>query len=149
MNETNTNPRQKFILNVITISNGVLRSEIQQTAEKNYKISKPTLIRDLNQLINQKLIRIEGRGKNTKYFPYSKNPLLRPFDLELYFSIEPDNRTGTKKYFDFYLFNHLNDLFSSGEIEKLNENMKKFESRYFKKRTRKIWNRTFLEILEN
>ncbi len=127
MNETNINPRQNFILNLITKSNGVLRSEIQRAAEKNYKISKPTLLRDLNQLINHKLIRIEGKGKNTRYFSYSRNPLLRPYDLEQYFLIEPDSRSDAKKHFDFSLFDHLNDLFSKEDIEKIKKNRKDFE----------------------
>lgn len=127
MDDTNSNPRQKFILNLISKSSGLLRGEIQQTVEKNYKISKPTLIRDLNQLISQKIIRIEGKGKNTKYFTYSRNPLLRPFDLEQYFSIEPDSRTDTKKHFDFSVFNHLNGLFLEEEIDKMKNNQKGFE----------------------
>ena len=126
MNETNISPRQKSILNLINKSDGLLRSKIQLTVERSYKISKPTLIRDLNLLINRKLIRIEGKGKDTKYFPYSRNPLLRPFDLEQYFSIDPDSRVGTKKHFDFSLFSHLKNLFSKEDIERIGNNRKDF-----------------------
>lgn len=127
MNETNVNPRQKFVLNLISKSNGTLRSEIQLLTGTNYKISKPTLIRDLNQLIDQKLIRIEGKGKNTKYFSYSRNPLLRPFDLEQYFLNEPDSRVDAKKDFNFSVFNHLNGLFLKEEINKIKNTHRGFE----------------------
>jgi len=121
MNETNLIPRQKFILNIISQSKGLWRGEIQKKIGTRYQISKPTIIRDLDNLIRKNLIRTEGKGKNTKYFPYSKNPLLKPFDIDLYFADEPDKRINAKKSFDFSVFNHLNELFSSVEKEEINE----------------------------
>jgi len=121
MNETNFIPRQKFILNIISQSKGLWRGEIQKKIGTRYQISKPTIIRDLDNLIRKNLIRTEGKGKNTKYFPYSKNPLLKPFDIDLYFADEPDKRINAKKSFDFSVFNHLNELFSSVEKEEINE----------------------------
>lgn len=92
MSETNITPRQGFVLNLINQFDGVLRENIQTEVEKFYSISKPTLIRDLNTLLSQKLIIIKGRAKNTKYFPFFQNPLLLAFDLERYFQDEPDKR---------------------------------------------------------
>jgi len=143
MNETNITPRQGFVLNIVTKSNGLLRGEIQVELEKAHPVSKPTLVRDLTKLIKKRLIRVEGRGKNTKYFSYSKNPLLRPFDINLYFVQEPDERIDAKKNLDPSVFDNLNDLFSSGEIEKVKKARKSFD-----KQTKKLTPDIFKKELE-
>lgn len=70
MNETNIVPRQRFILNLINQLDGFLRGEIQCKVEISYKVSKQTLIRDLNKLARIKFIRVGRKGKSTKYFPF-------------------------------------------------------------------------------
>lgn len=127
MNETNITPRRSLILNIINKSEGVLREEIQGKLERTHKISKPTLIRDLTSLIENKLIRVQGKGRNTKYFPYSKNLLLRPFDIDQYFSDEPDKRIDAQKNFNFGVFDNLNELFSLVEMEEINKVRKSFD----------------------
>lgn len=127
MNETNITPRQSFVLNLINQSAGLLREDIQTEVKKFYSISKPTLIRDLNILLGQKLILTKGRAKNTKYFPFFQNPLLRAFDLDRYFQDEPDKRIGTKKNFDFNIFKNLDNLFNPEELEILEKHSNNFE----------------------
>lgn len=128
MYETNLTPREKHILNLINQSSGLPREEIQHKLASFYKTSKPTLIRDLNRLIEYKLVRIEGKGKNSQYFPFSQNPLLKVFDLDQYFILGPDERTGVKKSFDFDIFRNLKNLFTYsdiGEIERVRKNYTK------------------------
>jgi len=143
MNETNISLRQKLIVNLISQANGLSREAIQKKIAKFQPASKPTLIRDLNLLTKQKLIRIAGRGKNTKYFAYSKNPLLAFFDLDAHFLAEPDERKEAKKSFDFGIFNHLNNLFSVLEFEELKKGHKKFTSQ-----TKKLNKNIFAKELE-
>jgi Fic family protein len=126
MNETILTPRQKLILNLINQSEGILREEIQGKITLTYPSSKPTLIRDLNILLENNLIRSEGKTKSIKYFPKNGNPLLRQFDLERYFIDEPDTRNGTKKTFDFQIFNNLHNLFLIEEIMLLKKNSRNF-----------------------
>lgn len=126
MNETNLTPRQKVILNLVNQSRGISREEIQEKINKSYKISKPTIIRDLIILIEKKLVSSQGKSKNTKYFSHQKNPLLRPFDLNQYFSIDPDNRSGAKISFDFGIFDDLKGLFSITEVEEVRRVQKSF-----------------------
>jgi fido (protein-threonine AMPylation protein) len=126
MNETNLTPRQTTLLNLINQSAGLSREHLQAKIAPEYPISKPTLIRDLSTLIAKNLITVQGKGKNTKYFSSQSNPLLRYFDLDQYFSIEPDNRSPTKKSFDFNTFNQLSNLFTSIEIEAVNKVRKSF-----------------------
>lgn len=117
MNETIT-PRQARILNFITSSNGVSREQIQAEIEKTYRISKPTLIRDLNILQEQKRIKSMGKGPLTKYHPYAENPLLKEFDLDAYFAVDPDQRNG-KRLFDVGIIDHFPHIFTEEEMRRL------------------------------
>ncbi len=126
MNET-ISPRQARILNIIASSNGINRESIQAEINKVYDISKPTLIRDLNILQKKRRIKSIGKGPLTKYHSYLDNPLLKEFDLNAYFSVDPDKRSG-KRTFDFGIFNYLSNLFSSEEILFLEKSTKKYST---------------------
>ncbi len=117
MNETILTPRQKYILNLVNQSEGLLREEIQEQIKNTYSSSKPTLIRDLNILLKYGLIKSEGKARATKYLAKALNRLLRKFDVERYFSDDSDNRIGARKTFDFKIFENLHDLFLQDEIE--------------------------------
>ena len=122
MNDTILTPRQNNILNIINQKSGILREKIAESLSPTYSISKPTLIRDLNTLIKLKLIKSEGRAKATLYYPVFQNPLFRAFDVENYFSYDPDQRPGAKKAFDSKVFGylkgpHLADMFKLLEKE--------------------------------
>lgn len=129
MDETILTPRQKYILNVVSQSAGLLRGEIQERVGKLYPASKPTLIRDLNLLFKYGLIKPEGKARATKYFPKAQNPLLREFDLERYFADDPDNRVGARRSFDFGIFENLHNLFLPDERETLKSNSHSFRQK--------------------
>ncbi len=129
MNETKITPRQSLILNLINKEGGLSRSEIQREISKTHKISKPTLVRDLNDLVEKGLIRIAGKGRATEYLPKGNNPLLRVFNLNQYFAREADERSEAKTEFDFSVFDHLNNLFSEGELKELQETEGAFEGK--------------------
>lgn len=128
MNETNISPRQRFILNIVNSLEEAGRIEIQEKLAKTHKVSKPTIIRDLDCLVKKRLIKVKGKGKNTKYFIYSKNYLLKKFDLDSYFSYDPDERIGAKKKFNMAVFSNLNNLFSFPEIKKINNIKKSYKT---------------------
>ena len=117
MNETIT-PRQARILNIIISSNGITRETVQSEIGKIYAISRPTLIRDLNELVRQKRIKMIGKGPVTKYISYTDNPLFKQFDIDAYFSIEPDLRNA-KKSFDFEIFQYIENLISQEDMTHL------------------------------
>lgn len=128
MNETNLTHRQSFVLDLINrFVDGLLREEIQNEVKKVYSVSKPTLIRDLHVLLDQKLIITKGRAKNTKYYPFSQNPLLRVFDLDSYFLDDPDKRVAVRKSFDFHIFTHISHLFTAVELQTLKNTSLSFE----------------------
>lgn len=126
MNETILTSRQKSVLNIINQSNGIPRENIQEIIQKVESVSRPTLIRDLNVLIGKKLVRIVGKASSTKYFSAENNPLLKYFDLDTYFRLDPDQRIGAKKSFDFGVIEHLNNLFSEIELSEIRNISKSF-----------------------
>lgn len=127
MNETIITLRQKYILNLINQAEGLLREEIRDKIKKTYSSSKPTLIRDLNVLLEYGLIKSEGKARATKYLPKVLNPLLRQFDVERYFTDDTDNRIGARKNFDFSILSNLHDLFLQDEIEALKKSCHSFQ----------------------
>src|SRR5215217_7598659 len=104
MNETKTTPRQKLIVNLVNEGKGTSRAEIEQKLQSLYPASKPTIARDLASLVTRGIIKIKGNGRSTIYLPAADNPLLTRFDLEQYFSLDPDQRIGAKRKFDFSIF---------------------------------------------
>lgn len=119
MRETILTPRQKYILNIVNQSEGLLREEIQEKVSKLYSASKPTIIRDLNVLLADGLVDIKGKARATIYLPKAQNPLLREFDFESYFANDPDKRIDARKSFDFEIFKNLHGLFLPEEISTL------------------------------
>jgi len=133
MNDTILTPRQRYILNIINQHNGLLREEIREKIRSFYPVSRITLIRDLNFLLNNKLIKFQGKARATKYLSKIDNLLLRQFDIERYFADDFDKRKNVKKTFDFEIFKNLNNLFFSEEIKMLNN-----ISHSFQKETAKL-----------
>ena len=143
MNETKLTPRQKFIVNVINENEGVERSEIEQKVASFYPASKPTIARDLSRLVEKGAIRIKGSGRSTIYLPVSDYPLLKRYELEQYFALDPDKRTGAKRLFDFSIFSHLTSLLTSEEIETIER-----QNRGFIEATSKLDKTIYLKELE-
>ncbi len=127
MNESILIPRQKYILNLVNQSEGLLREEIQNKIQETYPSSKPTLVRDLNILLEHGFIEFEGKARATKYLPKQVNRLLRKFDIERYFVDDPDKRLGVRKTFDFRIFECLHDLFTQDEMKVFKRNCHSFK----------------------
>jgi len=113
MNETN--PRQQYILNLINKRETIGRLAIEEEIEKVYPASKPTVARDLAVLLKNRLIKMSGKGKNTTYSAYVNNPLLRQFNIDQYFLLDPDQRNDVKKTLNFEIYPDLTNLFSEKE----------------------------------
>ena len=123
MNDTNINDRQKKILGVLKEAGNVSRLTLADQISPDANISRVTFIRDLNHLINLKLIKVSGKGKSTTYGLAEVNPLLTYIDLGNYFKTEAETRVFNKN-FNNNVFARLNNLYSPDEI-KLWERSKK------------------------
>lgn len=124
MNDTNLNDRQKQILSILKQEGNITRQELTEKISAKKGLSKITIIRDLNDLIKNKLVKVEGKGKSTRYGLFETNSLLAYLNLDDYF-VEEDRII--KKRFDVSVFDHLKDLYSPDEINLWEKSKKVFK----------------------
>ncbi len=124
MNDTNLNDRQKQILSILKQERHLSRQELTKNLPAKKSTSRITIIRDLNYLISHQLVKVEGKGKNTRYGLWETNALLTYLDLDRYF--EKEDRI-IKKKFDVSVFDRLNGLYSPEEIKLWEKSQKVFK----------------------
>lgn len=131
MNDTIISPRRRAVLDILS-QKPVFRSVIEEKIQERYPISKLTLIRDLNVLINLGLAKTQGEGKSTVYISL-ENPLEKFIDRHRYFT-DPAIRVNVKTGFDFGVFKYLSKI---GELDKklnrLSVQEKKLDPTIFKR----------------
>ena len=114
------NKRQSLILDYINKHNGASRLELEGYVETvSDKISKNTIIRDLDVLLKNNYINKIGSARNIKYLPAEPNELLMIYDVDNYFKIDVDNREIKYPQFNFDVYGNLKSLFSIEELKKL------------------------------
>ena len=138
MNDTKPTPRQAKILDILS-QTPITGIEIAEKTRGFYPMSKATLMRELVFLKDQKLIRVQGRGKNTVYTSL-QDPFLKYVDLEEYFKDDSQLRTKGPKSFNLDIINKFENTFSSEEkkgldsiSKKLSEQKKKIDPSIFKR----------------
>ncbi len=117
--------RQIEILNFIQNHANCSSSEIHK--EFGASISYATVKRILSQLLTEKYIISEGKGKGTRYFISASYELLYSIDLDSYFEKEIDERQ-IKEDFNFDIFELLDksELLNENELSKLTDLQKKY-----------------------
>lgn len=124
MNETAISDRQQLIIHQL-IAKPCSRAEIEESLREKFPLSKITLLRDLNYLISKKWIQVSGTGRAVKYQINDEYRLLIPIDLDLYFSEKTSIRQFAKETFDESIFNKLNGIYTTHEIQILREKLKR------------------------
>lgn len=119
------NERQKIILEALEGSKGLSRLEITKKILGKIDVSRPTIIRDLNELLTHKLVKTKGRGRATKYFQYFENPMLGFVDLDDYFSQDMHSRN-TRTGFNPKVYNNMRSLLTDDERERWDKSSKIF-----------------------
>lgn len=113
------NKRQETILDLIDKQGKTTVPELfLMLSKKSFKISKITIIRDLNQLLRFNFIERTGNGKSVIYHLSDQYNLLKPIDVDDYFKVDPDLREA-KKNFNFELVDILKNIFIADEEENL------------------------------
>ncbi len=112
-----------FIQNHANCSSGEIHKELETM------MSYATVKRILSQLITDKYIIAEGKGKGTRYFISPSYELLYSIDLESYFQKEIDERE-IKKDFNFDIFDLLDksEIITQSEVLKLTELQQKYQA---------------------
>jgi len=115
--------RQNLILSFIREKGESSNKEIKEYLQGEIgKLDRVTVIRDLDVLMSQNLIKQTGKGRNVRYKENIKNKLLAFLNVEEYFSVSIDQRNLINERFNYEIFKNLNNsLFSKKEIEKLDE----------------------------
>ncbi|GHV74295.1 hypothetical protein AGMMS49940_15970 [Spirochaetia bacterium] len=114
------NERQEAILQFLaeqkTASRAVIERHIAQFfPEKN---SKVTILRDLDMLLGDGKITKTGKARGVVY-AYSGLTALDEVDVEVYFAVDPDNRTLKSEYFNFAIWRDLKNLLTENEKQEL------------------------------
>lgn len=116
MNETkNSQRKDRIILFLGSVESGT-SLQIAEFLSSVYKVSKPTLARDLQDLVRDGQVEVLGTGRAIKYHLKSAHPLLKPISFDSYFIDEADKRVGAHKDFNEDIFDKLPGLFSKEEI---------------------------------
>ena len=120
--EKDLNKRQSLILEFINKHQFSKRGNIEKYISSiDDKVSKITVVRDLDTLLERGFIKKQGSARNTVYLSSNTNELLVNYDINNYFKTDSDIRDIKYPYFNFDVFNNLNNLFTEIEIKELEE----------------------------
>lgn len=135
-------PRQKAIVDYVGKTGLVSAQAVRESLAPFFQhASKVTVLRDLNFLIERKIIQKQGRRRSARYELSEKNEALRYIDPESYFSVPPDERKIMER-FNFEIFNKLHNVFSPEETARFGELAKDYRKR-LKKLTPQVLKREF------
>lgn len=115
MNDTILGKRQGSILQNLLLKGRLSRKQIEEIFEK--EVSKVTVIRDLNKLIENDYIHSVGEGPATEYKLNEKKQILIPVDMSEYFLPSTDERSSRYKKFNKEIFKYLVGLFTQTELQ--------------------------------
>lgn len=110
--------------------------------------SRVTILRDIDVLLERKLIAKEGAGRSTRYREAAAD-VLRYIDPDAYFAQGPDERTLKHEMFSFEVFAGLHDLFTPDEardLERANEDYRERLRRLSPDIIRKEFERLTIEL---
>ena len=124
------NERQKNIAEFIKEKGIVASHEISLfLGGKEKAISRTTLVRDLNELLELGEIRQIGKGRNISYEHRTRHPLLGDIVVEEYFSPENRNKTRMQVSFNYETIDKLNNILSEKEITNLESKNEQYKKR--------------------
>lgn len=106
----------RFIEKMTEVGNRGIRSYLEREFGK---LSRATVVRDIDRLLKNSLIVKEGGGRNIKYKEAVRNKSLRYIDIEEYFKKGPDEREIVFERFNFDIFKTLKNVFTPKEMEEL------------------------------
>ncbi|MBI2591835.1 MAG: Fic family protein [Candidatus Brennerbacteria bacterium] len=145
------NKRQDYIMRLFekqetfSISIGMLGKYINEALGH---VSKITLNRDLKRLLEFGYIIAKGKTRATVYTLSPRYQIIRTINPEEYFKTKTDERS-VKEHFDFEIFSHLTDIFTSEEqqyLKTLNDIYKTNIKKHNKNSLKKEFERLTIEL---
>lgn len=136
------NKRQQKILNFLLKEKKASNSEI--VAFLGDKVSRFTILRDLELLLKEGIVKKNGKGRNVNYSLFSDSVINTVFDVETYFKKGPDERD-VKLEFNKNAIKELSRLFLEKDIieltkinDKYLERVKRMSRTVFKKEVERL-----------
>ncbi len=136
------NSRQQKIIDFISSEQSAGNAQIMDFLGN--EVSRFTVLRDLELLIKEGLVKKEGKGRAVVYSPAAAAAINAFFDPQLYFAKGPDERI-VKTTFNPEIINELPQLFSQEEIktlQKINNDysarIKTIDKTFFKKEVERL-----------
>lgn len=112
--------RQSKILDFIQEKQSIKRLDIELFINSiDDKASKVTIIRDLDVLLKQKLIKKSGNARSVVYTPTQTSEILRKYNVVEYFKVDSDSRKVKYPQFNFNIFDNLTNIFTPKEFSEL------------------------------
>jgi len=123
------NKRQQLILQMVDQHGIVSAKEILEFLKQDFdRVSKPTILRDLDLMIRKGMLVRIGGGRSVRYQSIIKNPLLGFIDIKEYFKTDTDERK-VQEQFSWSVFDQLDDLFTNQELNHLNKLATKYRDK--------------------
>lgn len=141
--------RQEFLFSLIQQGEKASNQKLLAALRVNFpKISRITLIRDLNALLRRERIKRIGRGRSV-WYESKTSPYIKHIDTEEYFQQETDLRKIQKMRIDFTKKKSWFHFFSEREYQRLAELTHEFQSHirdYAPKQLQKEFERITIEF---
>ena len=120
-NNNNINKRQDVVLAFIETNKTASIGQIFEHVQKSIgEVTRITISRDLEKLLELNLIERHGAGRAVIYQPSPQYSILKKIDVEKYFAQDVDQRE-IKEKFSFDIFGQLKNIFTDVEKKKLLE----------------------------
>lgn len=130
--------RQKKILSFTSREIEVAISDILDFLNKDtLTVSRFSIVRDLNVLLQNDFINKIGGGRGTRYSEKSKHSLHKYVDIDDYFNTSQDERILDSESFEFDIFKKIKDILTPENIQKI-DNLNKLYIKNKKKISKTI-----------
>ena len=140
--------RQNLLVKILKDNGNLQISNFSPILKKyNIDVDDRTILRDLNDLIDQNFISKKGTAKSTYYYIADSNKIFENIDVEQYFTKEYEKRE-VQESFNFEIFDSLQkDIFSQQEQTKLQELQAKFIKNISKYDSQTLINKEYERIM--
>jgi Fic family protein len=119
--------RSREILAFIQSSRDASNKEI---LEKFPELTRTTLYRELDRLVEKGFLTVTGKGRNVRYHETIPNVLLGYIDPEVYFSIDPDKRRDVYESYQSNVLKKFFPIFTDTENKHLDTLTQAYKKRF-------------------
>lgn len=127
MFDTKISSRQQAIIHEL-IKTPRSRGDLEKLLTQYFSVSKVTVLRDLEHLIDIGWVVSSGTGRSSKYSINQSQPLLIPIDKDIYFSEQSTLRQSARESFNPDIFERLTTVISKSEQQRLQQLSKNIQT---------------------